>query len=178
MKKIFLIMFFAMMGTAYAGQIYLDAEVNYTNVTNRSLRAATDIAPNLKVRLNYSIMNGLLELRGSLNNFMLTGQAITSVKLMDGLTTEPFVGAGWARSINGDAAYGDLGVDFKYKLFPFANLIAEGDLQIYTDSYMLFYRGGFNIPVLKFASLDLLYSSLLTNNQHQIGFGGRINLVF
>ena len=178
MKKLIVVMFFAMLGTAYAGQIYLDAEVNYSNVFNRNLRAAIDVTPNIKARLGYSIMNGLLELRGDLNNFTLTGQAICKVKIMEGLTAEPFAGMGWARSFNGDALYGDLGVELKYKLFSFANFIAEGDVQVYTDSYMLFYRGGLNIPVLKFASLDLLYSSVLTNDQHKMGFGGRLNLVF
>ncbi|MFH1074376.1 MAG: hypothetical protein V1752_04720 [Candidatus Firestonebacteria bacterium] len=176
MKKIILVLFIAMIGTVNAGSIYFDAEVKYTNVFNRYIRIATDVAPDIKARLTYNTLNGYLALTGDMNNFSLGGQTVTSIKLMDELTADPFAGIGFASSDAGTAVYGNLGVDLKYKTLVW--LIAGADIQIYSDSYMMDYRGGINVPILDFLSLDLLYTSTLTNDKHKIGFGGRINLVF
>ncbi len=70
-----------------------------------------------------------------------------------------------------------LGVDLKYNTF-ICLLVAGADVQIYSDSYIMNYCGGFNIPILNCLSLDILYSSVLTNDKHKMGVGGRLNLIF
>ena len=178
MKKLILAMFMVMVGAANAGSIYLDTEVNINSqmIFNRYVRIASDFTPDIKVRLAYNTLNGYLALTGDMNNFSIAGQGVTSMKLIDGLTAEPFAGVGYASSDAGTAVFGDLGVDLMYKTFVW--FVAGADVQIYADSYMMNYRGGINIPILNFLSLDLLYSSVLTNDRHKMGFGGKLNFVF
>ena len=178
MKKIILALFIALTGAANAGAIYFDAEVNVNSqlILNRYVRIAADVTPDIKARLTYTTLNGYLGFTGDLNNLSLGGQAILSMKLAEGLIADPFAGIGFASSEAGSAVYGNLGVDLKYKTF--VNLVAGADIQIYSDSYIMHYCGGFNIPILNGLSLDLLYSSVLTNDKHKIGTGGRLNLIF
>jgi len=177
MKKLIAIALFLALATVEvsAGAIYFDTEVRYTNVISRFTRIAADVAPEIKARLAYNVINGYL-ITGDLNNFSLTGQSVYTIKLMDGFTAEPFAGAGFASSDNGTAVFGDIGVDLKYKMFLW--LVAGADVQIYSDSYIMDYKGGIQIPFLSWLSLDLLYSAVLTNDKHLTGFGGRINLLF
>ena len=179
MKKILmsLVLVAVFISQTLAGFLTIDTQIRNTNVMNRFSRVAYAVTPDMSARLTYNTLNGI-GLTGELNNFVIGGQAVSKAILIESMTVEPFVGLGYSRSDLGSALFGDFGVELKYKFLPWLLPVAGFDFQIYSDSYIIDYNGGVNIPLLDFISLDILYSAVLTNDKHLMGAGARINLVF
>ena len=107
-------------------------------------------------------------------------QGVYPLRLMENnLFLELFAGGSLNNSdlVTGSTS-GELGCEAKYKLLSWFLPVAGGEVTIFSDSYMLDYYAGASFPILNWVSVDLLFSALLTNDKHKIGWAGRINLYF
>ena len=181
-KRIFfiLIIFFLSGTFLHAETFTFDTRIGvYGAVPYRLSSLSCNIAPLFTGRVEYNVYNGI-GFTGEFNNYKLGLQGIYEVALPGtGFTLKPFVGIGFSNSgIASNSLSLDFGFDSTYNNLFGVILVIGAEAVTFSDSYMVDYYGGPSIPIINFLSVDLLYTGLISNGCHQIGFGGRVNFKF
>jgi len=149
-----------------------------TMVTYRESRIAVSIPMLFSVRIVNQVNNGI-GLKGELNNYRLGLQSVFDLSFPTGLSVKPFAGFSLSSSdIASNSLSLDFGGDINFDLIPLMGVAIGAEVVTFSDSYMLDYYAGPNFSILPFLSVDVLYSGLLSNNSHRMGFAGRVNFSF
>ena len=186
MKKyfIFVVAIIISIATIASAEIFtIDTRIGAYNVGSlvsyRTSRVAYNIPALCSGRIVHQVYNGM-GFKGELNNYRLGFQTVYGLDIPEtGITVKPFIGFGINSSdiVTGSLSF-DFGTEGTYNLFSWMNASAGVEAITFSDSYMLDYYAGPTFPILDFLTLDVLYTGLLSNDSHRVGFAGRVNLKF
>jgi hypothetical protein len=166
-----------------AETIELDTRIGYYSVGSlipyRTSRVSYNIPMLFSGRVVHQVYNGM-GLKGDVdNNYRLGAQVVYGLDIpQTGISMKPFVGFSLSSSdsISSSLSF-DFGSEMLMNLFGLG-VIVGAEAVTFSDSYMLDYYAGPNFSILPFLSADVLYTGLLSNNTHKVGFAGRVNLKF
>ncbi|MEK6646180.1 MAG: hypothetical protein AABY84_05875 [Candidatus Firestonebacteria bacterium] len=156
------------------GEYWVGSFVNY-----RTSRVTLGLPFLVSGRIVNGVYNGL-GFKGELNNYRIGLQGVYDISVPEtGFSIKPFVGFSLSSSdtVSNSISF-DCGSDAKFDLIGWLAGAAGAEATIFSDSYMLDYYAGPSFPIIEYITLDVLYTGLLTNNNHKTGFAGRVTFQF
>lgn len=188
MKKI-LILLSVVLGLSLQAETFtLDTAIGAYTINSQSqiyrntrisaaLFSGTYLKP-LSIRFENEIVGGL-GMYGNQNNYRISGQMLYKIDFGKELYVSPFVGIGLTSSdVIALSLSVDAGLEARYKLTDMFSVPLGGEIITFSDSSIINYYGGVGIKLMDWLSVDGLYTATMTGGVHNIGFGGRVSIIF
>lgn len=142
-----------------------------------ALFSGTYLKP-LSIRFENEVVGGL-GMYGNQNNLRISGQLLYKIDFGKELYVSPFVGIGLTSSdvVSGSISV-DAGLEARYKLTDMFSIPLGGEIITFSDSSIINYYGGVGVKLMDWLSVDGLYTATMTGGVNNIGFGGRVSIIF
>lgn len=163
--------------------------INNQSKLYRNSRLAYKLAPLLSsfeflkpvsIRIEHEVIDGV-GITGSLSNYRISGHALYKVNLDNNLSVSPWAGAGLSGSSSDSRVISvDAGLDACYKISDTFSIPIGGEAIFFSDSTIINYLGGVGVKLMDWLSVDGLFAGTLSlpGSVNNIGFGGRLNILF